>query len=106
MHNILSNIFFSKIFSLIKKLFQTKLITVFALFILSITANAGEKIDKTLDAVSNGEVEIHNNRGIIVVQGWDKEQVSVKGELDDLAEKYGAEPDTRPRLFIGFKERP
>ena len=25
--------------------------------------------------------------------------------LDDLAEKYGAEPDMRPRLNIGFTER-
>lgn len=26
--------------------------------------------------------------------------------LDELAEKYGAEPDTRPRLNIGFTEKP
>jgi len=49
---------------------------------------AGEKIDKSLEVSEHGEVEIHNNRGDIIVKGWDKNQVVVKGELDDLAEKF------------------
>jgi len=49
---------------------------------------AGEKIDKTLDVSATGEVEIHNTRGKIELKGWDKNQVSVKGELDKLTEKF------------------
>jgi len=65
-----------------KKLF----VLIFSLF--SITTFAGEKIDKKLDVLAQGEIEIHNNRGEITLKGWDKNQVSVKGELDDLTEKF------------------
>ncbi len=65
-----------------------KTLVALTLSILSVAAIAGEKVDKTLDMNATGEVEIHNNRGDIVVKGWDKNQVSVKGELDDLAEKF------------------
>lgn len=58
------------------------------LFLTSALVNAGDKIDRTIDASANGEVEIHNNRGDIIVKGWDKNQVSVKGELDDLTKKF------------------
>ncbi len=71
-----------------KTISQMKTIWAFALFIIGASAFAGEKVDKTLDMASDGEVEIRNSRGIIVLQGWDKDQVSVKGELDDLAEKF------------------
>jgi len=74
--------------SRINSVFNTKVVAAFALFILSLGAFAGDKIDKTLDMVGDGEVEIHNNRGNIVLEGWDKDQVSVKGELDDLTEKF------------------
>jgi len=49
---------------------------------------AGEKIDKQLDVSATGEVEIHNTRGKIEVQGWEKNVVSVKGELDNMTEKF------------------
>jgi len=62
------------------------LVLVFLLF--SITAIAGDKIDKSLEVSGQGEIEIHNNRGKITLKGWDKNQVSVKGELDDLTEKF------------------
>lgn len=74
--------------SRIKILFKTKVAAAFALFILSLSATAGDKVDKILDMVGDGEVEIHNNRGNIVLEGWEKDQVSVKGELDDLTEKF------------------
>lgn len=74
--------------SRIKILSKTKVVAAFALFILSISATAGDKVDKILDVAGQGEVEIHNNRGIIELEGWDKNQVSVKGELDDLTEKF------------------
>jgi DUF4097 and DUF4098 domain-containing protein YvlB len=49
---------------------------------------AGEKVDKTLDVATDGEIAVYNNRGEISIVGWDKPQVSVKGELDDLTEKF------------------
>lgn len=63
------------------------LILVLLLVFASITI-AGEKINKSLDVSPDGEVEIHNNRGNIKITGWDKNQVVVKGELDDLTEKF------------------
>ena len=58
------------------------------LLTFSMVVIAGEKIDKSLEVSAKGKVEIHNNRGEIVVSGWDKNEVSVKGELDDLTEKF------------------
>lgn len=49
---------------------------------------AGDKVEKTIDVKSDGVVEISNVRGIVRVEGWDKDQVSVKGELDDMAEDF------------------
>ena len=49
---------------------------------------AGDKVDKSIDVKSDGIVEISNVRGIIRVEGWDKNEVSVKGELDDMAENF------------------
>jgi len=71
-----------------------KKIVIFTALVMSVTllsigsVLAGEKIDKTLDVASEGDVEIANNRGKIDVAGWDKNKVSVKGELDDLTEKF------------------
>ena len=48
---------------------------------------AGEDVDQSLSAESNGIVEIHNVRGKIRIVGWDNDKVQVKGKLDDLAEK-------------------
>lgn len=64
-----------------------KSITAF-LLLMSGTVSAGEKINKRLEVTANGEVEIHNVRGDIQVKGWDKNEVMVKGELDDLAEQF------------------
>ncbi len=74
--------------SQINILSKAKLVAAFTLFILGFGVTAGEKVDKVLDMTGHGEVEIHNNRGVIVLEGWDKEQVSIKGELDDLTEKF------------------
>ena len=62
------------------------LIIAFSLLVGNVSA--GEKINKSLDVSAEGEVEIHNNRGKITILGWDKNQVLVKGELDDLAERF------------------
>jgi len=49
---------------------------------------AGEMINKSLDAKAEGKVYIDNQRGNISIKGWDKNQVLIKGELDDDAEDY------------------
>ncbi len=50
--------------------------------------HAGEAVDKTLSVRPDGWVRIENVRGEIVVQGWDRDEVSVKGTLDDETEKF------------------
>jgi len=50
--------------------------------------HAGEKVDRTIDVQANGNVEISNVRGIVRIEGWDKNQVSVKGELDDNTKEF------------------
>ncbi len=47
---------------------------------------AEEKVDKTLAVDPLGKVRIHNPRGDIEVEGWDRDEVRVQGDLDDLAQ--------------------
>ncbi|MBQ60632.1 MAG: hypothetical protein CMQ19_01010 [Gammaproteobacteria bacterium] len=58
-----------------------------AAFLVSIAAFAGDDVDKTLAVPSNGLVKIVNTRGEIEIIGWDKDEIHVAGELDDLAEE-------------------
>lgn len=65
------------------------ILTAFTLISLSyaIPSIAGEKVDESLaisDAIS---VSIENLSGEVTVTGWNKPYVTVKGELDDKAEK-------------------
>lgn len=53
----------------------------------SFTSIAGEKIDDNLAVGDANTVAIENMSGEITVIGWDNANVSVKGELDDKAEK-------------------
>lgn len=46
---------------------------------------AGEKINKSLPADGVSNITIENLSGEVKIVGWDKEEVSVKGELDDKA---------------------
>lgn len=67
-----------------KKKLYVPLIT---MLLLGLTTSlfAGEKVDQSKDVGADGVVQIANVRGIIRVEGWDENQVSVKGELDDMA---------------------
>lgn len=51
-------------------------------------ALASEDIDKTLQAASDGQVNISNTSGMVTVIGWSRSEVSVSGEIgggvDDL----------------------
>jgi len=48
---------------------------------------AGEKVDEKLASAGVNAVNIENLSGEVTIIGWDKASVTVKGELDDKAEK-------------------
>ena len=52
----------------------------------ALVASAGEGVDKTLPAAANGYVKIVITRGEVDITGWDRDEVHIEGELDDLAE--------------------
>ncbi|WP_371193967.1 DUF4097 domain-containing protein [Glaciecola sp. SC05] len=54
----------------------------------SIMAFAGEKVDQTLDAAADSIVQIEHTAGSAEIIGWDKEMVSVSGELGDDTEEF------------------
>ncbi len=61
--------------------------TLLALVLLAaLPVSAGESVDRELAASPDGVVEINNVRGEVRVEGWDRDAVQVRGELDDLAE--------------------
>lgn len=48
---------------------------------------AGQEIERSATVDPTGTVRIHIPRGEIEVLGWDKSEVYIEGELDDLAEE-------------------
>lgn len=59
---------------------------VLVLALLPTSALAGEDVDLTRPFDGNGTIEIYNTRGEVDIEGWDRPEVHVVGELDDLAE--------------------
>lgn len=56
----------------------------FSVSLLTTTvAQAGVEIEKSIPVPANGHVFINNDRGDVVVKGWDKNEILVKGELSD-----------------------
>ena len=53
----------------------------------AITAYAGQDVDEISGAEPAGTVRIHCTRGDLKVVGWDRAEVQVEGELDDLADR-------------------
>jgi len=56
------------------------------LFSAACSSFAGEHIDKSLTLKNVSSVNVENLRGKVTVIGWDKNTISVKGELEDDAE--------------------
>ena len=52
------------------------------------SAWADQTIEQTLAADPLGVVRIHSPRGDLTVKAWDKDEVKVEGEVDDLAEAF------------------
>jgi len=48
---------------------------------------AGENVNLSLPVDTTGIVFVEIPRGIVSIQGWDKQEVMVQGELDDTIEK-------------------
>jgi hypothetical protein len=49
---------------------------------------ASEEVDRVLDASSAGSVKVMNTRGNVEIYGWDKDEIRVRGELDDLVDEF------------------
>ena len=71
-----------------------QLISLKALFALTVVCMSSlafaekQQVDKTIDASPTGNVEIEHIAGKAQIIGWDKDQVSVKGELGERTEKF------------------
>ncbi|MGB0496109.1 MAG: hypothetical protein ACPGJI_07115, partial [Kangiellaceae bacterium] len=61
-------------------------VLIFVLF--SFSSNAGDKVNKTLTTENTTKIKICNDRGAVKVYSWDKNEVLVKGEIDDLADGF------------------
>ena len=73
-------------------------------FMLSSAAAAGERVDETLKVSGDVTVEIEHQNGKIKIEGWDRDEVKVVGELDDKAEEFIFE-ERRGRVIIEVKMR-
>lgn len=63
--------------------------------LFALVVAAGDRVDLAKPAPADAIVRIENTRGEVVVTGWDRNQVAVAGELDDLAEGLLFEVDGR-----------
>jgi|TARA_Y100001963_G_C6712662_1_gene415061 DUF4097 and DUF4098 domain-containing protein YvlB len=56
--------------------------------LLPLMAMAGQTINEQIDVPVNKRIFIENQRGDVRIEGWDKPQLKIEGELDDKAEGY------------------
>ena len=61
--------------------------TLFSMMASSV-ALAGEIVNETLKVPGDISIEIEHQNGDIKIQGWDRDEVKVSGELDDRAEEF------------------
>lgn len=92
------------------KLINHKLVVTLTSFLLSISAFAGEKIDKELSVAAGGKVRISVVRGDVEVKAWSKDAVHVEGELDDATEEFifetsGADTIIKVEIDDGFFDK-
>ena len=58
------------------------------LLAFSVSAQAGEKVDKTLDVSATADITIEDPNSRIEIHAWDKNKVKVTGEISDQAKGY------------------
>ena len=68
-------------------------LTVIALAIFFMAPVAAEEVDRTLDASPDGSVNISNIAGSVAVDGWNRDEVNVKGTLGRNVEELIVERD-------------
>ena len=56
-------------------------ITAVLLMLASVTAFAGKPVDESWDINADAQVSIENIAGEIVIQGWDRNEARLTGEL-------------------------
>ena len=62
---------------------------VLALALIAVNANADrQRVDETRDAKADGFVKITVVRGDIRIEGWDRDAIQVRGELDEQMEEF------------------
>lgn len=64
-----------------------------ALTAFSLQSIAGEKVDKSLAVDGATNISVENLRGKVKILGWNKDEVTVAGEIDDKAERFVFEKD-------------
>jgi|TARA_B110000908_G_scaffold166485_1_gene217703 hypothetical protein len=72
------------------------------LLTLSLSGLAGEQVNESRPALQESFVTIINTRGELNIVGWNENEVSIEGELDDLADKLIFEIDGN-RVLIEVK---
>jgi DUF4097 and DUF4098 domain-containing protein YvlB len=67
-----------------------KIIMPLAIGLIALTNSilAGDEVNQSLSVDSDGVVQISNVRGIVRVEGWDNNEVSVSGTLDAATEEF------------------
>ena len=76
-----------------------RILSITLLLCFTAMVNGGESIDKVLDVKSDGSASIEIMNGMVEVIGWDKAQVSIKGEIDKQAKGYEFETDAGYTVF-------
>ena len=77
-------------FSFILVVTSRRALFISALFMgigLSATCLAGEQVNESLSVEAKGKVFIKIPRGLVTIQGWDKSEVMIQGELDDTTKR-------------------
>ncbi len=69
-----------------------------------LTALAGQSVDKRWDIDANASVSIENIAGEIVIQGWDRKEAHLTGELANSVDELEIEV-SKSRLQIRVKHR-
>lgn len=68
--------------------------------LLPLMAMAGQTINEQIDVPANKRIFIENQRGDVRIEGWDKPQLKIEGELDDKAQGYRLEVEGSRVEFI------
>lgn len=64
-----------------------------AIFAAAAAPAFGEEIEKTIDAAATGHVVVANIAGSLTIHGWSREQVEVKGKIEERVEEVIVERD-------------